>query len=166
MNSSLRALSLVFASAALMLGPGQAIAGGDHYDDWSGPDINNLDACFDRDRMVIRYRFDLRDDSWYNDHEDYYDDDLYVEAEFFDAEAVCAKFPGNGKGKGIGLVKYVDIGGYCADDRAHRINGCEYVGEIYLDDEDICFGNRHLVDIDADKLLFRIGGYEVCEAYL
>ncbi|UQA63098.1 hypothetical protein [Polyangium aurulentum] len=165
MNSSLRALSLVFASAALMLGPGQAIAGGDAYDDWYGPDILNFRACIDSDSLTLRYAYDLRDDGWYDKYEGFYDDDHHVEIELFDAYGVCAKFPGNGHG--VGLVKDVYLGDVCIDDSAYRVNSCEYVGEVYLDELDsACFGNRHLVDVDAAKVVLRVGDFEACEAYV
>jgi hypothetical protein len=204
MNSSIRALSLVFASAALMLGPGQAVAGSwgqddkfdkfdhkddrkfdhkddhkfddkferyddkynDKYDNWKGPNIKNLRACIDNYTMEVKLKWDVRDDKWYNDHKDYYHDDLFVELEFGKAEAVCAKFPGNGKGKGKGFVKHENIDGLCVSADAYRTDSCRYEAKIRLDDVNVCHGNRELVDIKAKKALVRIGDYEECEVYL
>jgi hypothetical protein len=181
MTSSLRALSLVFASAALALGPGQAIAGNwgadsgrydddwgkgsdwDKDDDWDGDDIRNLRVCFDDDTNELRVKFEYRDNGWYDKHKGDYDIDRRVDLTILEGEAVCEKRPGRGHGRGVGLRQVETLDGLCLDERACHTNGCFYEARFDLDRVRICRGNRDLCSVDIDRVRVTVDGDEECE---
>lgn len=184
MNSSLRAMSLIFASTALLLGPGQAIAGddwgkggdwdkggdwgkGDDWDkddDWDGDDIRNLRVCYDDDKQELRVKFDYRDNGWYDKHHDDYNDNRDVQLVILDGEAVCEKSPG--RGRGHGLRKVEDLYGVCLEEEACHTSGCGYEAIFDLEDLHICKGNRDLCSADIDKVLVAVGYEEPCEVHV
>jgi hypothetical protein len=176
MNSSLRTLSLVVASAALILGPGQAIAGdwgndsgrsaddwgkGDDWDKgdkWNGDDYSDFRVCYDDVDDELRVKFRYRDDGWYNGHKSDYDVDRDIEVTIVDGEAICQKFPGRGHGRGLRKVE--NLAGLCLEERACHTDGCWYEAEFDIADEVDCRGNREFCGADIDEVLLRIDGHE------
>jgi len=155
MKSALRYLSLALASSALLLGPGQAIAGGGDWGGGRGPGsrIRDVDVCFDSYDNDLRVRFKATGPRRYG---------FTVDA-FLSGNASC-----NGNDSwGHSSNYYEAFDNICTDpDTAYRVWGNRYEASLglfdiagYDNNYDYC-GSRNgdFESFDWDGINVRIDG--------
>ena len=160
MKSALRYLSLALASSALMLGPGEAIAGGNDWG-WGGwwghrpaPRISNVDVCVDDYTNELQVFFKATPPGLYPA--------FPIDATLYGA-ALC------GCADGCGNASFSAVfAGICTEpDVAYRVKGNRYFGSIDLFGIDgfdgaygYCDGHGAFGGFDWDYITLRIDGYE------